>query len=122
MTHLAQHLRVGFRSLRRARGFAVTAALTLALGIGLATAVFSAANTMLLRPLPVTNADRLVVVAGITQDGKNESFPLGLDGAADFARGSKALARAATFLYEGAPPVPVRDGEAVLRIRRSLVS
>ena len=53
-------LRYSFRSLLRMRGVAAVAVVTLALGIGATTTMFSAAYAALLRPLPFADADRLV--------------------------------------------------------------
>jgi len=61
--HLVQDVRYGARMLRKNPGFAAAAILTLALGIGLNTAIFSVAYGVLWRPLPYPNADRLVVVS-----------------------------------------------------------
>jgi hypothetical protein len=55
-------LRFGIRMLLRSRGFTVTALIVLTLGIGATTAMFSATNSVLLRPLPYPDAGRLVVV------------------------------------------------------------
>ncbi|HXR40189.1 MAG TPA: ABC transporter permease [Terracidiphilus sp.] len=57
---LLRDLRFGLRSLGHSPGFAATAILTLALGIGANTAVFSVMNAVLLKSLPVTEPDRLV--------------------------------------------------------------
>ena len=53
---------IGFRQLRRERGFAVVAILTLALGVGATTAVFAVVDTVLLRPLPFAAPDQLVLI------------------------------------------------------------
>ncbi|HEY1185300.1 MAG: ABC transporter permease [Bryobacteraceae bacterium] len=60
MATLLQDLRYAFRNLGNARGFAQVAAVTLAIGIGANTAIFSIIDTILLRPLPYRNPDRLV--------------------------------------------------------------
>jgi putative ABC transport system permease protein len=61
--NLRQDVRFAFRSLRRDRAFALLAILILGIGIGANTAVFSVVNTILLRPLPLANPQKLVWIA-----------------------------------------------------------
>ena len=60
MHRIAQDLRFAFRRLRKTPGFTLTVVLTLALGIGATTAIFSLVEGILLRPLPFIHPDRLV--------------------------------------------------------------
>ncbi|HKN61618.1 MAG TPA: ABC transporter permease, partial [Candidatus Acidoferrales bacterium] len=73
MTNLKQDLRYAGRMVAKTPGLSAIIVLTLALGIAATTVVFSIANTLLLQPLPVPHASRIVAV-GFQQQGN----PLGL--------------------------------------------
>lgn len=70
MQTFLQDLRFGLRTLRNAPGFTIVAILTLALGIGANTAMFSVLNGLLLRALPFHDPDRLVTLNETTVRGK----------------------------------------------------
>ncbi|HBY60275.1 MAG TPA: hypothetical protein DEH78_10660, partial [Solibacterales bacterium] len=69
-------LNVTLRSLLKARGLALTAILTMALGIGANTAIFSVLNAVLLRPLPYRDPDRLVLIANRIPQLIKEPIPI----------------------------------------------
>jgi putative ABC transport system permease protein len=71
MRAFAQSFRYAFHHLRKSPGFTLTVVLTLALGIGATTAIFSLVEGVLLRPLPFKNADRLVLLGDHLGAGLN---------------------------------------------------
>ncbi len=71
MDGFTQDLRFAFRQLRKAPGFSLTVILTLCLGIGATTAIFSLVEGILLRPLPFSNPDRLVLLGDRLGSGPN---------------------------------------------------
>ena len=108
------------RALAHSPSFTTLAVLTLALGIGLATAVYTVADVMALRRLPVRDQGRIVVLWGRSHDGQFDNYPIA--GAKDFARDARTLNRAAYFAWFGAAPIAVRDDGRITRLRRALVS
>jgi predicted permease len=68
---IARDLRYAFRSLRRSPAFALTVILMLGLGIGANTAIFTLVDALLLRPLPVTHPEQLVMVTDPAQVNNN---------------------------------------------------
>ena len=72
-----QDLRYGARMLLKTPGFTLTAAFTLALGIGASTAIFSAVNPILFESLPYPSADQLVIVSDRGPDGARQEVTFG---------------------------------------------
>src|ERR1700733_2446961 len=80
---LWQDVRYGIRVLRKNKGFAAVAAITLALGIGANTAIFSVVNAAILRPLPYPHPERLAILWGnvkrVRVERRGASYPDYLD-------------------------------------------
>src|SRR5438034_10030374 len=68
------NLKSAFRFIRKSPSFSITVILTLALGIGANSAVFSAIDAILLRPLPFPNGDQLMELQQFDSKNPNESF------------------------------------------------
>jgi predicted permease len=97
---LLQDVRYAFRSLRRSPGFIVAAILTLALGIGANTAIFSVLEGVVLSPLPFRNPNQLVVMALYNRALKHPtdlSYPDFLD----WQRNSRSFQDMAAFVSQG---------------------
>ena len=107
-----QDLRYGARVLFRSRGFAVAAILTLAIGIGATTAIFSVVNTVLLQSVPLRDIDRMVMVWQTDRNTGTIREPSSLPDFLDVKERSRQLADAAGFIATEGAITPV-DGDPV---------
>lgn len=118
MERIVQDIRFGLRVLTKSPGFTFIAMLTLALGIGANSTIFSVVNTLLLRPLPFKDVDRTVVVWETAQRKTEElrevSYPNFLDWRAQSASFEELAAVSGAFLTLGSTESPERiAGELV---------
>lgn len=97
MSTLLQDLRYACRQLRNSPGFALAAALTLALGIGANTAVFSVVDAVLLRPLPYSQPDRLVSVQAHNPKRPASRAPLSYPNFFDFRKQNHVFDHLVTY-------------------------
>jgi putative ABC transport system permease protein len=115
---LWQDLRYGSRMLIKNPGFTMIAVLTLALGIGANTAIFSVVNAVLLKPLPYLESERLVMVYGEFPALKTNQMRLSLPEYADFQQQTRSFVASGVFdsgsanlaTYEGGEPERVERG------------
>jgi putative ABC transport system permease protein len=108
MNTLLQDLRYGLRVLWKNPGFTVIAALTLALGIGANTAIFSVVNAVLLQPLPYAKADELVTV--YNTPGGEERWPLSPQAYLNLKTHNTVFADVAALSNKGWPANLTGDG------------
>jgi putative ABC transport system permease protein len=117
MQLLLQDLRYGARMLAKKPAFAIVAVITLALGIGANTAIFSVVNAVLLRALPYHNADRLIALATIETNGDRDG--LSCPELQDYQAQMKSLDDLAGFQSQS---VNLTGGERPDRVRGAFVS
>jgi len=107
-------LRYALRRLRRSPGFASIAVLTLALGIGAGTAIFSVVNGVLLRPAPFPSADRLVVVWETDRNSGTTREPGSWPDLEDYQAQSRSFEKLAGFVaLQQTLTAPDRDPDRV---------
>ena len=118
--NLWQDIRYGERMLRKSPGFAITAVLTLALGIGATTAVFSVCDSLLWKPIALPHLESLVMVLGRIPDDPNEWNSVSPPDIDDVRRQNTALENLATW-DEGMANIVGAGGEPE-RALQALVS
>src|SRR4030095_3030452 len=88
---VGQDVRYAARVLWRSPGFALPAILTLAIGLGVVTAIFSVIDAVLLKPVPYPHADRLVAVWETDRDSGTHREPASLPDLLDFERRARRI-------------------------------
>src|SRR5262245_66008734 len=110
MQTLRQDVRYGVRMLLKNPGLSLIAVITLALGIGANTAIFSVANAVLLRPLPYMNPDRLVFAGEELKKRDLRDGLLSKDNFFDFRRGMKSTYESIAGFRNGRAYISVVGG------------
>jgi putative ABC transport system permease protein len=104
MNGLIQDFRYALRQLRKSPGFAAVAVITLALGIGFNTAIFSVVNAVLLRPLAFADASRLVRIWHVPPEKSfpgMTTFPVSAANYLDWERQTQVFDHMAIYSYHG---------------------
>ena len=116
---LLQDVRYGARVLAKHKGFTAVAVLTLALGVGANTAIFSVVNAVLLRPLPFPDSERVVLLDGVNPSKGITDSNMSAPDFADWRAESRAFERLAGYVTGGSLLV---SGEEAERVRGTSVT
>ncbi|MGC1492181.1 MAG: ABC transporter permease, partial [Candidatus Acidiferrum sp.] len=98
------------RTLRKSPVFSIAAALTIALGVGASTAIFSVMNAVLLRPLPYKDPDRLVIACSDMRNRNVRDFPFSNADYIDMRDGTKNVFDDMAGVFTGRVILPREDG------------
>jgi predicted permease len=107
---LLRDLLYAFRVLRKTPVFAITAVITIALGIGASAAMFSVTNTVLLRPLPYKSPDRLVLACSDMRRRNVKDFPFSNADYLDLRNGARTAFEDFAAVFTGRGPALQADG------------
>jgi predicted permease len=115
-------VRIAMRGLRRNPGFTAAVILTISLGVAATTGVISVAYGVLLAPLPIRDADRVVILYGRNPNRQPEHFPLSGAEYTAFARETRTLSLTGAVQYLGAQPGYLHLGDTVATINGAMVT
>ena len=121
MGRLEQDIRIALRGFLRTPSFTITAILILAIGIGMAVAMFTVYDAVLVRNLPVREQDRIVELYTYKTDPKTDYYLLRGD-LRQVAAESRTMRDIAAVAHWGSTGAPMLDGDHPLVINRTLVS
>ena len=117
ITDLRQDLRYGARMLLKQPGFTLIAVITLGLGIGANTAIFSVVNAVLLKPLPYAQPEQLVMVYGHFVAFRTNQMRLSMPEYADFREQTRSFAASGAF-DSGSANLAPHEGGVPERVER----
>ena len=118
MQSIIQDVRYGLRMLLKDKGFTIVAVLTVALGIGVNTAMFSVLNTFLFRALPYPNSDRLISVYRTSPH--SQSWPHSVANFSDLREKNNVFERLAAYTWTS--PNLVEEGRMAERLQAIAVT
>src|SRR5262245_54241217 len=117
-----QDLRYGARILMKRPGFTLIAVVTLALGVGANTAIFSVVNAVLLKPLPFPESEQLMMVYGEFPALKTNRMRLSLPEYVDFQQRTRSFAASGVMDSTGSANLAPQEGGEPERVERAMLT
>src|SRR5262245_49705700 len=119
---LWQDLRYGARTLMKQPTFTLIAVMTLAIGIGANTAIFSVINAVLLKPLPYAQPEQLVMVYGEFPAIRTNQMRLSVPEYTDFQQQTQRFAASGVFDSSGSANLTPNEGGEPERVERAMLT